>query len=753
MKRYTVKCKKVLDLAETFASQSGNAIESYHLLAALANVENCYAAEILHCLGFSAEVSSSYLIKTSDPLNKAGFSEVAVSILEYADKASEKLGYNEVDTQHILLAICFFKNTLAAKILNRYEIDYAKVLSIVNAMSYNKIGQEPASTPKEKITKDAPTEIKTSLPDILIENGVDLTAKAKENKIDDIIGREKEIARIIQILSRRKKNNPMIIGESGVGKTALIEGLAQKIVKNNVPDFLKNKTIFSLNLTNIMSGTRYRGDMEEKLKLLFNALEQQNIILFIDEIHSISGAGGNDGSFNIANIIKPYLLSDKFPTIGATTIGEYRKFIESDPALERRFMVIDVKEASVEDTIKILRGVKASLEKHHNIIIPDETIVAAATFSNRYITDRYLPDKAIDVLDEACSKKITIKTKAKKLKLTKKDILEIIEEMTAIPVTELDKEQTMRLMNMEEELNKRIIGQSEAVSVICKTIRRARAGLKDSKRPIGSFIFLGGSGVGKTETAKALAEFLFGSENALIRFDMSEYMEKSSVARLIGASPGYVGYEEGGLLTEAVRRKPYAVILLDELEKAHIDVYNVLLQVLDDGRITDAKGRLVDFKNTIIIMTGNIGVELLNKSTSIGFATSSDSQKEKRKDIILEELKKTLRPEFLNRIDNVVVFNELSKENLLQIANLLVGRLKEILYNEKGIKLIVDKEVAQFLTETSFDILYGARPLQRTIETALEDKLSEEILRNGLKNITVRVKLEDNKIEFINQGG
>lgn len=753
MKGYTVKCKKVLDLAETFASQSGSAIESYHLLAALTNVENCYAQEILSRLGFNAEIANSYLIKTVEPLEKASFSEVAVSIMEYADKASEKLGYSEVDTQHILLAICFFKNTLASKILLRYDIDYAKVLSIVNAMSYNKIGQDPAPNTKENIIKDVNQVIKTSLPDILLENGIDLTAKAKANKIDDIIGREKEISRIIQILSRRKKNNPMIIGESGVGKTALIEGLAQKIVKNDVPDFLKNKTIFSLNINNIMSGTRYRGDMEEKFKVLFNALEQENIILFIDEIHTISGAGGNDGSFNVANIIKPYLLSDKFPTIGATTIGEYRKFIETDPALERRFMIIDVKEATVEDTIKILRGVKLSLEKHHNIIIPDETIVAAATFSDRYITDRYLPDKAIDVLDEACSKKVTVKSKVKKLRLTKKDILQIIEEMTAIPVAELSKEQTNKLINMEEELNKRIIGQAEAVSVICKTIRRARAGLKDSKRPIGSFIFLGGSGVGKTETAKALAEFLFGSESSLIRFDMSEYMEKSSVARLIGASPGYVGYEEGGLLTEAVRRKPYSVILLDELEKAHIDIYNVLLQVLDDGRITDAKGRLVDFKNTIIIMTGNIGVELLSKSSSIGFVKSISSEQDSRKQIILEELKKTLRPEFLNRIDNVIVFNELSKEDLLQIANLLIGRLKEILYNEKGIKLLVDKEVARYLTETSFDISYGARPLQRTIETALEDRLSEEILKNGLKNTTVIIKLVNNNLEFINQGG
>ncbi len=753
MKGDTVKLKKVLDLAETFASQSGNAIESYHLLAALANVENSYAEEILLRLGFSAEIANSYLIKTSQPLEKAGLSEVAVSIMEYADKASEKLGYKDVDTQHILLAICYFKNTLAAKILLRYEIDYAKVLSIVNAMSYNKIGLDSSSNTKETLVKDDIMQVKTPLPDILLENGVDLTAKARENKIDNIIGREKESSRIIQILSRRKKNNPMIIGESGVGKTALVEGLAQRIIKNDVPDFLKNKTIYSLNINSIMSGTRYRGDMEEKLKTLFNALEQENIILFIDEIHTISGAGGNDGSFNVANIIKPYLLSNKFPTIGATTIGEYRKFIESDPALERRFMVIDVKETSVEDTIKILRGVKVSLEKHHNIVIPEETIVAAATLSNRYITDRYLPDKAIDVLDEACSKKITVKTKAKVLKLTKKDILEIIEEMTTIPVTELNKKQANRIINMEEVLNKRIIGQAEAVSVICKTIRRASAGLKDSKRPIGSFIFLGGSGVGKTETAKALAEFLFGSESALIRFDMSEYMEKSSVARLIGASPGYVGYEEGGLLTEAVRRKPYSVILLDELEKAHMDIYNVLLQVLDDGRITDAKGKLVDFKNTIIIMTGNIGVELLSKSQVIGFVSNTDFQQVVRKDIILEELKKTLRPEFLNRIDNIVVFNELSKDNLLQIANLLIGRLKDILYNEKGIKLIIEEEVARYLTETSFDILYGARPLQRTIETALEDKLSEEILKNGLKNTTVSVKLVNNNLEFINQGG
>lgn len=750
MNGYTFKCKKVLDLAKTYASQSGNAIESYHILAALANVENSYASEILTRLGFSSEIANSYLLKTITPAETTALSDIAVSILDYADKLCTKLGYKEVDTQHILLAVCFFKNALAAKILLRYEIDYAKILSIVNAMSYNKIGQE-GSPIEEKIVKQETLTKKTVLPDILKENGVDLTEIARNKKNDEIIGREKEISRIIQILSRRKKNNPMIVGESGVGKTALVEGLAQRIVKNEVPDFLKNKTIFSLNMTSIMSGTRYRGDMEEKLKNLFSALENENIILFIDEIHSISSAGGNDSSFNVANIIKPYLLAEKFPTIGATTIGEYRKFIESDPALERRFMTVDVKEATVEDTILILKGVKSSLERHHNIIISEDTLVAAATLSDRYIADRFLPDKAIDVLDEACSKKVTQRKGNTKIKLAKKDILAIIEEMTDIPVTEMNKTQTMRLINMEEELNKRIIGQEEAVSVICKTIKRARAGLKESKRPIGSFIFLGSSGVGKTETAKALANFLFGNENALIRFDMSEYMEKASVARLIGASPGYVGYEEGGLLTEQVRRKPYSVILLDELEKANFEVFNLLLQVLDDGRITDSKGRVVSFKNTIIIMTGNVGAELLTKSDAIGFAKAeSKSAENKRKEVILSELKKTLRPEFLNRIDNIVVFNELSKDNLLQIANILIERLKKVLIKEKGIKLIVDDDVIKFITETSFDILYGARPLQRSIETVIEDRLSEEILKNGLKNTTVSVKLVNNNIEFIN---
>ncbi len=747
MKGYTVKCKKVLDLAKNYAIQSESAIESYHILAALTSVENCYAAEILSRLGFSAEVAHSYLLKTLKVAETANLSDVSINILDYADKICTKLGYNEVDTQHILLSICFFRNTLAAKILLRYDIDYAKILSIVNAMSYNKIGQEGSVEVTEKPNIEQKNVV---LPDILLENGEDLTAKVASNMFSEIIGREKEISRIIQILSRRKKNNPMIVGESGVGKTALVEGLAQRIVTNNVPEFLQNKTIFSLNLNNILSGTRYRGDMEEKLKNLFSALEDKDIILFIDEIHSISSAGGSDSGFNVVNIIKPYLLAEKFPTIGATTIGEYRKFIESDPALERRFMTIDVKEASVEETIKILRGVKGSLEKHHNITINEDALVAAATLSDRYIADRFLPDKAIDVLDEACSKKVTMRKNAK-LKLTKKDILAIIEEMTDIPVTELNKEQTVRLINMEDELNKRIIGQSEAISVISKTIKRARAGLKESKRPIGSFIFLGSSGVGKTETAKALADFLFGNENALIRFDMSEYMEKSSVARLIGASPGYVGYEEGGLLTEQVRRRPYSVILLDELEKANQEIYNVLLQVLDDGRITDSKGRVVSFKNTIIIMTGNVGAELLNKSESIGFAKAEDNRGENnRKDIILNELKKTLRPEFLNRIDSIVVFNELSKENLIQVANILVGRLKEVLIAEKNIKLIIDDEVIRYIAESSFVVLYGARPLQRSIETLIEDRLSEKILLEGLKNTTVKIKLINNNIEFIN---
>lgn len=749
MKDYTAKCKKVLDLAKNYAIQSESAIESYHILAALSGVDNCYAAEILSRLGFSAEIAQSYLLKTLKVAETANLSDAAINILEHADKICTKLGYNEVDTQHILLSICFFRNTLAAKILLRYGIDYAKILSIVNAMSYNKIGQEGGGN----ITNPPAVAQKSLaiLPDILLENGEDLTAKAAANKVAAIIGREKETARLIQILSRKKKNNPMIVGEAGVGKTALVEGLAQRIISNDVPEFLHSKTIYSLNLNNILSGTRYRGDMEEKLKNLFSALKERDIILFIDEIHSISSAGGSDSSFNVANIIKPYLLSEKFPTIGATTIGEYRKFIESDQALERRFMVIDVKEASVEETIKILRGVKKSLEEHHNIAINEDTLVAAATLSDRYIADRFLPDKAIDVLDEACSKKVTLRKNNTKIKLTKKDILAIIEEMTDIPVTELSKQQTVRLLNMEEQLNKRIIGQSQAISAITKTIKRARAGLKESKRPIGSFIFLGSSGVGKTETAKALANFLFGNENALIRFDMSEYMEKSSVARLIGASPGYVGYEEGGLLTEAVRRRPYSVILLDELEKAHQEVYNVLLQVLDDGRITDNKGRVVSFKNTIIIMTGNVGAELLNKSNSIGFAKSDDQTgQNSRKDIILNELKKALRPEFLNRIDNIIVFNELSKENLIQVANILIGKLKEVLIAEKNIKLIIEDEVIRYITESSFDVLYGARPLQRSIETMIEDRLSDEILKNGLKNTTVTIKLIDNNIEFIN---
>ena len=548
-------------------------------------------------------------------------------------------------------------------------------------------------------------------------------------------------------MSRKYKNNPVIVGEPGVGKTAVVEGLAQRIVREEVPEFLKNKTIYSLNVNSLVSGTRYRGELEDKVKNLLAELDGKDIILFIDEMHTIVSAGSSDGGMNIGNILKPALTGGELSTIGATTLSEYRKFIEKDTALERRFMVVNVEEPSQEGTVEILRCLKEKFEIHHGISISDEAIKAAAELSARYINDRFLPDKAIDVLDEACSKK---RNESDGAELNKEDIKEVVSEMTGIPLQKMSSEETDELIDMENRLAERVKGQDEALKAIAKTIRRARSGLKDANRPVGSFLFLGSTGVGKTETAKALAEFLFGSENALIRLDMSEYMEKISASRLIGAPPGYVGYEEGGILTEAVRRKPYCVILLDEIEKAHADVFDVLLQVLDDGRLTDSKGRTVDFKNSIIIMTSNIGSEEMKTKKTVGFGGGNVAADEK--DVRTEALKKTMRPEFINRIDNIIIFNKLDKENVIEIANLLLERLRETLKAERNLDLKVSEEIVENLAEKSFDAEYGARPLKRLIETELEDRLSEEILKNDLKNSVVEIISESGQPKIITGG-
>lgn len=754
MQELTNEVKKVLGLAETFASHSGSSIDSLHILMALACTERCYAYEILSRLGFTEEIAKSYLIKVfGNPQTPALPGPMYNKILEYASVVAENSGYEKTDTQHLLLSLSFHKSSLGGKVLARHGIDYSAILSIVNGMTYNRIGKSSDESIKSEKKEgiEVSEQKKTDTEPIINENGTDLTAKAEQGELNPVFGREKEIGRLIQILSRKFKNNPVVVGEPGVGKTAVIEGLAQKIVKGEVPDFLKGKRIFSLNVNSLVSGTRYRGELEEKIKNVLSFLQGKGIILFIDELHTIVNAGGSDGGMNLANILKPVLTDGRFSTIGATTISEYRKFIEKDPALERRFMVVNVEEPTVAASLSILKGLKDTFERHHSVIITDEALSSAVELSARYVSDRFLPDKAIDIIDEACSKKRNETLRELMPELKASDIKEIIVEMTGIPLQNLTEDESVRLMNIEKAISEKVIGQKEAAMAIAKTIRRSRSGLKDPSRPAGSFIFLGPTGVGKTETAKALSEFLFGDEKSLIRIDMSEYGEKNSTSRLIGAPPGYVGYEEGGLLTEAVRRKPYSVILLDEMEKAHPEVFDVLLQVLDDGRLTDGKGRTVDFKNTIIIMTSNIGGAEVQGKTSVGFVRNDKSAEEREARI--EALKKAMRPEFINRVDNIIVFNKLTKDNIVEIANIFIERIKDVLKSERNIDLIVDEETKVYLANIAYNDEYGARPLKRVVETYLEDRLSEEIIRNNLKNTAVRVMMNNGRLEFYQTGG
>lgn len=754
MQELTNEVKKVLGLAETFASHSGSSIDSLHILMALACTERCYAYEILSRLGFTEEIAKSYLIKVfGNPQTPALPGPMYNKILEYASVVAENSGYEKTDTQHLLLSLSFHKSSLGGKVLARHGIDYSAVLSIVNGMAYNRIGkstEKNTDADKNSIVK-APEKAEKVTEPLLNENGTDLTSKAEQGKLSPIFGREKEINRVIQILSRKFKNNPVVVGEPGVGKTAVVEGLAQKIVNGEVPDFLKGKRIFALNVNSLVSGTRYRGELEEKIKNVLSFLQGKGIILFIDELHTIVNAGGSDGGMNLANILKPVLTDGEFSTIGATTVTEYRKFIEKDPALERRFMVVNVEEPTIAASINILKGLKGAFETHHSLKIQDEALTAAAELSARYINDRFLPDKAIDILDEACSKKRNETAGKYAAELKASDIREIIAEMTGIPLQNLTDDESARLMDIEKVLSEKVVGQKEAIEAVAKIIRRSRSGLKDPSRPAGSFIFLGPTGVGKTQTAKALSEFLFGDDKSLIRIDMSEYGDKNSTSRLIGAPPGYVGYEEGGLLTEAVRRKPYSVILLDEMEKAHPEVFDVLLQVLDDGRLTDGKGRTVDFKNTIIIMTSNIGGAEVQGKTSVGFVRNDKSAEEREARI--EALKKAMRPEFINRVDNIIVFNKLTKDNIVEIANIFIERIKDVLKSERNIELIVDEETKVYLANIAYNDEYGARPLKRVVETYLEDRLSEEIIRNNLKNTAVRVMLNNGRLEFYQTGG
>jgi ATP-dependent Clp protease ATP-binding subunit ClpC len=800
--RFTQRVQKVLLLAQEEAkSFNHNVIGTEHILLGLVREGAGIAAKVLISMGVDLNRIRMEIEKLIGRGNaqlvsqSISYTPRAKKVIELAIEEGQNLGHNYVGTEHLLLGLIREGEGIAAQVLNNLGVDLAKARKAVLDM----LGSVQGSLPESK------GQAGTATPTV-DQFSRDLTKMAKEGKLDPVIGREAEIERIIQILSRRTKNNPCLIGDPGVGKTAIVEGLAQRINEGNVPENLKGKRVVALELAGVVAGTKYRGEFEERLRNIMEELRNAgNVIVFIDEMHTIIGAGAAEGAIDASNILKPALAKGELQAIGATTLDEYRKHIERDPALERRFQPIMVGEPTKEESLEILKGLRDRYEAHHRVKITDAALKAAVNLSTRYINDRFLPDKAIDLIDEAASrvrmkaytappdlkemeerletlrqekesavrsqefeqaaklrdKEQQLKEELENLKrdweqrklkdtqsVTEEDIAQVVSAWTGIPVTQLAQEETERLLNMEQILHKRVVGQSEAVKAVSRAIRRSRAGLKDPKRPIGSFIFLGPTGVGKTELAKALAESLFGDEDALVRLDMSEYMEKHTTSRLIGSPPGYVGYDEGGQLTEQVRRKPYSVILFDEIEKAHPEVFNVLLQVLEDGRLTDGKGRTVDFRNTVIIMTSNVGAGRL-KQTSLGFRPgNSEKDYEDMKDTILGELKYTLRPEFLNRIDEIIVFHALEEEHLSEIVNLMLAEVQGRLA-EYGIGIKVTEKAKKLLAAEGYDPLYGARPLRRVIQQKVEDEISEQMLRGEFTvNDTIIVDAKNKKLVF-----
>lgn len=791
---FTEKANEALNQAINSASQLGHTyVGSEHLLLGLLRVGSGIASTVLNKNGVTAEKIEELMrfnigVGTPTKLSPDYFTPRAKRVLEVAMSGCNNLGKKFVGTEHLLIGILSEQDNFAIRFIKDAGGDIAAITSDALEAS----GIEPHSV--NNMNEQGGQKSQNTKTETLQKYGRDLTEEAKKGKIDPVIGRETEIERIIQILCRRTKNNPCLIGEPGVGKTAIIEGLAQRIVDGNVPEILLNKRVFALDLTGMVAGTKYRGDFEERIKAVIEEVTKSNdIILFIDEIHTIIGAGSAEGSTDAANILKPSLARGDFQLIGATTISEYRKNIEKDSALERRFQTVTVAEPNEEDAIQILKGLKDKYEAHHKVVITDGAIEASVKLSSRYINDRFLPDKAIDLIDEAASrvrlassapseelktaeqKLLSVKAekddainsqefeRAAKLRdqekqieneilnlkqqrseknahvsgeVTEENTAEIVSLWTGIPVAQLTEEESERLLKLESVLHERLIGQNEAVTAVSKAIRRGRVGLKDPKRPIGSFIFLGPTGVGKTELCKALAEAMFGSENMMIRLDMSEYMEKHTVSRLVGSPPGYVGFEEGGQLTEKVRRNPYSVILFDEIEKAHPDVFNILLQILEDGILTDSQGRKVDFKNTVIIMTSNIGARLITeKKVSFGFGAGDSSERDENniKASVLEELKSAFRPEFLNRVDDIIVFNKLTQDEIKQIAGKMLEGLKSRLLNLNITAQFTDS-VLTALAEKGFDPIYGARPLRREIQNRIEDPVSEKILDGTIKN-------------------
>jgi ATP-dependent Clp protease ATP-binding subunit ClpC len=811
--RFTDRARRVVVLAQEEARMlNHNYIGTEHILLGLIHEGEGVAAKALEALGISLEAVRSQVEEIigqgqQAPSGHIPFTPRAKKVLELSLREALQLGHNYIGTEHILLGLIREGEGVAAQVLVKLGADLNRVRTQVISLLSGYQGKEAA-------TSGGPAEGTPSTSLVLDQFGRNLTQAAREGKLDPVIGRDKEIERVMQILSRRTKNNPVLIGEPGVGKTAIVEGLAQSIVKGDVPETLKEKQVYSLDLGALVAGSRYRGDFEERLKKVLKEIRTRgDIILFIDEIHTLVGAGAAEGAIDAASILKPMLARGELQTIGATTLDEFRKHFEKDAALERRFQPIQVAEPTVEHTIEILKGLRDRYESHHKVSITDGALVGAAQMADRYISDRFLPDKAIDLIDEAGSRlrirrmtappelrayddKIAEARKAKESAIDSQDfegaagfrdkektliaekneaeknwkagdldvvaevteelIAEVLSNATGIPVFKLTEAETARLLRMEEELHRRVIGQDQAIKALSQAIRRTRAGLKDPKRPGGSFIFAGPSGVGKTELSRTLAQFLFGDSDALIQLDMSEYSEKHTASRLFGAPPGYVGYDEGGQLTEKVRRKPFSVVLFDEIEKAHPDIFNSLLQVLEDGRLTDSQGRVVDFKNTIIIMTTNLGTRDISKTLNLGFTNASDQQGnyERMKSKVSDELKNHFRPEFLNRIDDVIVFHQLSENEIIQIVDLMVANLDERLRSrDMGIELTT--EAKALLAKKGYDPLLGARPLRRCIQREIEDMLSEKILFGDLKAgeiIIVGTAVEDEKEIFTFKG-
>ncbi len=803
--RFTKRSRQALTLAQDEAQRLGHRyIGTEHLLLGLLREEQGVAAKVLARMGITLQQVRQMVEEAIGREERTATPQMALAprtkrVLELAIDEARRLGHYYIGTEHLLLGLLREGQGIAAGILETLGLDLEKVRK--ETIRQMQIG------PLHTLQPGRGTKTK-SLVDQL---GTDLTEAARQGKLDPVIGRQKEIERVVQILSRRTKNNPALIGEPGVGKTAIVEGLAQRIVAGEVPGRLMDKRLVMLDVGSVVAGTMYRGQFEERMKRVIDEIRKTKSILFIDELHMLVGAGAAGTSVDAANILKPALARGELQCVGATTMEDYRKHIEGDPALERRFQPVFVEEPTIEETIEILRGIKSRYEEYHRLTITDAAVLAAANLAARYVPERYLPDKAIDLIDEASSRVRTYKAfqpaavktaflrlqevqrakekalkkkeygeaaalrnrerelrqsleqlrlglpdaeAAEGLRVTKEDIAEIVSMWTGVPVTQLAAEETQRLLNMEDMLHRRIVGQNEAITAVAKAVRRARAGMKDPKRPVGSFLFLGPTGVGKTELAKALAEFMFGSEDALLQLDMSEFMERHSVARLVGAPPGYVGYEDAGQLTEAVRRRPYCVICFDEVEKAHDEAFNILLQIMEDGQLSDARGRRVDFRNAIIIMTSNVGAKLLTRDTSLGFAIPRDADEaaedsyKKMKEKLLGELKRTFRPEFLNRVDSVIVFHALTKEQIEQIVDLNVAEVAERL-EEQDLRLEVTPEARDLLATEGYNPQYGARPLRRTIQQLVEDPLCDGLLSAKFKpGDTILVDCAGDEIEL-----